>query len=86
MTLHHSAERIANETWIILASRLMALVGVPVAGWLFLQVWNTSTDNNTKIIQLGGKMENVAAEQVQQSKRMDRIESYFFTPPTRPPR
>lgn len=44
-----SAATLAESVWLVLASRLISVVGVPVAGFIFYLVWNGLTEMTNEV-------------------------------------
>ena len=74
--LNGASQRIANNALVLLAARLMAVIGVPIA--LGFAVWLSSATLETSkaVIRIDGNFEKVAAQVISQEKRLDRIERF----------
>jgi hypothetical protein len=67
-------------------ARLVALIGIPVAGFLFLQVWNgqeslqkTMIDVGKAVAVIANKTENNTGDIAEHSERLQYIERQLWT-------
>lgn len=56
-------KQFAESTGITVLTRLMQLVGIPVAGWLFLQVWNGIEDMKKVVFEVRITAKEIQGEQ-----------------------
>jgi hypothetical protein len=48
---------LADSVWLILASRLVSVVGVPLAGFVFLQLYNSVKDLGAEVARLSTQVQ-----------------------------
>jgi len=74
--LNGASQRIANSALVLLAARLMAVIGVPIA--LGFAVWLSSATLETSkaVIRIEGGIEKVSTQVLGHEKRIDRIERF----------
>jgi hypothetical protein len=66
--------KLAQNTAIVLASRAFSIIGVPIAAWLFLQVWGSVDDMRKTLVDVRisfVKMEGLLGTEIELRKRSD---------------
>ena len=66
--------KLAQNTAIVLASRAFSIIGVPVAAWLFLQLWNSVDDMRRAFTDVRisvVKMEGILGTEIELRKKSD---------------
>ena len=76
MSVNGSAEKVANHALVLLAARVMAVVGVPIA--LGFAVWLTDAviDTSKAVVRIEGEIKTIAVQINATVGRVDRIERY----------
>lgn len=62
-----AAASLADSVWLVLAARLMSLVGVPLAAFVFLQLYNSVKDLGEDVQKLSAQVQ-VMNERIVQLK------------------
>ena len=57
------AASLAESVWLILASRLVSVIGVPLAGFVFLQLYNSVKDLSAEVGRLSTQVQ-IANERI----------------------
>lgn len=79
---HHRpsvVERIATDPVLATAARFMQLVVLPIAAWLFLQVWNGIGDIRDFIHRLDNRIAVEERRSIETDRRLEFIERQCMT-------
>ena len=71
-----ASARLANNALVLLAARIMTVVGVPIALGFAIWLVTVTLDTGKAVIRIEGGIEKVSTQVLGHEKRIDRIERF----------
>lgn len=81
-----TVSRIAKSVYLTLFQRAATLIGLPVAGFIALQMYNELKTSTEAIMQMQGTVGVLVDTMKSQDNRIGRLESALFLPRNQPPK